>query len=145
MKRLLFIFLLICPLWAGSCEDEDKLPGSKPKILLGKWERSDIYYEPTSWLGISLPAGHYRETYEFTPTGASLTKLVYITKDDEYLEPSVITYADCSYDGKDIHFLSKKGRYTSRVERDLYSVNSDSLLLGTTKPEYCTIYLKIKE
>jgi hypothetical protein len=110
MKRHLFIFLIVCPLWLySSCQDdEDKLTGTKPAILLGKWR-----YEHDSYFFFT-PVRHLIETYEFTSRGGTLEVIEYFPEEDKYKDVYTSYYTDWSYDGSEIYFIEKKGRYTSR-------------------------------
>jgi hypothetical protein len=138
MKTYLFIFLLLSPLWVfSSCQDdEDKLPGSKLEILIGKWENVGNLY--ADFLGY-LKIGKRYTTYEFTNTGGSITQLDYIAEEDRYEEPYIRYFTDWSYEGETIHFLRKKGRSTEKWDIYIYNLTQDSIGLGST--DY--IYYKI--
>ena len=124
MKRFVFIFLLICPLWAcTSCDDEDKLPGSKPEMLLGTWERSYI-------AGFPLPLWNMVETYEFTKKGGEIIRLEYFPEEDRYEVDYTRNFTDWSYQGETIYFLRKKGSFTERWTLSVEELTDKSALLG---------------
>ncbi|MDR2009269.1 MAG: hypothetical protein LBQ22_02155 [Bacteroidales bacterium] len=104
MKTYLFIFLLLSPLWVfSSCQDdEDKLPGSKPEILLGKWRAE---YEASFMFG---QVRHLIETYEFTSGGGSIKTVEYFPDEDCYEDDLTIHFTDWSYRENEIYFLKKK-------------------------------------
>ena len=84
MKRFLFIFLLICPLWlCTSCwkdDDEEKITGTQPEILIGKWERygtGSFFFD--SW--------KYYERYEIRKDGGLVIWRSYDKATQTYLEP----------------------------------------------------------
>ncbi len=127
MKHLLFIFCMLCPLWAcSSCDDdEDKLPGTKPEILLGKWETSyDLYWTAT--------VRNVVETYEFTKSGGTNTYVTTYTYPVDYkpVDTLVLHFTNWSYDGKDIHFFYKKNSYSESWIKSIPNLTSDSILLG---------------
>ena len=139
MQRFLFIFLLIFPLWVcPSCEEEDgkRPPGTKPEILFGKWQTCQDLY---SFL-VGPKIGLYWKTYEFTSKGGSITTLEYITKEDEYREPSVILFTDWCYDGECIEFLRRESNGTYfRWGIYIEELTPSSIRLGGTR------YYKINE
>ena len=123
MKRILFIVLLTCPLWAcTSCEEEIKLPGSKPEILLGKWEYA--YHS-----GFPYP-GDYIKTYEFRKKGGLITGLKYVPEEDKYEVYYTINITDWSYEGKTIYFIEKRGNFTSQWELSIEELTEHSARLG---------------
>jgi hypothetical protein len=140
MKQLLFIFLSLSPLWVySSCEDEDKLPGSKPEILLGKWENVSTVGVGLSWFG-SYIYGHRKTIYEFTENGASVTKLDSLSEDDKYKEAYMAYFINWSYDGENIHFFEKKGHYSNHSYKLVYELNKNYFILKTE-----SIYYKITD
>ena len=123
MKRILFIVLLTCPLWAyTSCEEEIKLPGSKPEILLGTWEG----YFHNIW----SHRRHIVETYEFTKTGGCKTQSEYFPEEDRYEVFYTRNIADWSYEGETLYFVEKKGNYTGRWELSIEELTEHSARLG---------------
>jgi hypothetical protein len=140
MKTYLLIFLMLSPLWAcSSCQDdEDKLPGTKPAILLGKWENLTTVQDGIGWFG-SFTAGYRKEIYEFTKKGASLTYLDSLINDDKYRESYVGHFADWSYDGEYIHFLEKRGNYSSRTRKPIYELKENYFTLYSESTYYYKI------
>ena len=127
MKRFLFIFLLIAPLLAcSSCDDEDKLPGSKPEILLGKWENKDTFTDGLCWFGCFGTDGYIWTTYEFRADGLSITERKYYFATDEYKEPIINHIKDWSYSEKEetLYLVNSKG---SRWTYSLKIITSDSI------------------
>ncbi len=141
MKRFLLILCILCPLWAcSSCDDnDDKLPGSKPEILLGKWETSyDLYWTAT--------VRNVVETYEFTKSGGAITQVTTYTYPVDYkpVDTFVIAFSNWSYDKKEIHFFHKKNSYSNTWSQPVYKLTPDSLSLGTG-PNNRKIFYKVKE
>ncbi len=141
MKHLLFIFCMLCPLWAcSSCDDnEDKLPGTKPEILLGKWEASYVLY----W---TATVRNVVETYEFTKSGGINTKVTtYIYPVDfKPVDTLVSSFNNWSYDGNELHFFYKKNSYSNTWSKAVYDLTQDSLSLGSG-PYNCRVYYKINK
>jgi hypothetical protein len=136
MKNLKFLqivlVLMLCP--CGSCEEEDKLPGTKPEMLIGKWEglRSG---------GLFFDSHTYLERYEFTETGGFMVETYYDPVKKVFLEPDTSNYfANWSYSVMDemIYFESYRG---SRWKLSVCEITPDSVRLGCG---YC-MYYKIKE
>jgi hypothetical protein len=125
MKRFVFIFLMLCPLWAcSSCQDdEDKLPGTKPEMLIGKWEGLPQ---------ISLiDFRYYFKIYEFTKTGGTIQDMEYFPSKDRREERFAEYFTDWSYDGEStIYFLKKKGSQTSKWEKHIYELTPSYIKLG---------------
>jgi hypothetical protein len=139
MKRFLFLFLLICPIWGcSSCEDEEnRLPGTKPDILLGKWERN---YAATPIF--TFETIFCSETYEFTLTGGSLKEVRYFPIEDRYEDYPTSYFTDWSYDGKEIYFINeRKNGHISNWSQPVYELTSDFFRLGSSG---LYTYLKIK-
>jgi hypothetical protein len=109
----------------SSCEDEDKLPGSKPEILLGKWEN----YRDIGW---SYVSNYIHEIYEFTPKGGSIKQMKYIPEEDCYEDYYSDYFTDWSYseNEKTIYFLRKKERRTTRWEISVEELVPDFVRLG---------------
>jgi hypothetical protein len=136
MKQTLFIFLMICPLWAcSSCQDdEDKLPGSKPEILLGTWENlRDVGF---------ILANYIHETYEFTPSGGSIKQMKYFPDEDRYEDYHTSYFTDWSYDGNRIYFIYKKGGYTNPWSRSVKELTSDYFIFDSGGSG--SVYTKVK-
>jgi hypothetical protein len=91
LKFLQIILALTLCAWT-SCEEEEKLPGTKPDTLIGKWENVDKLYE--DWPGL-LPIGKRWRTYEFTKTGGSITEIDYIEDENRYKEPYIQYFTNC--------------------------------------------------
>jgi hypothetical protein len=127
------------PLWAcSSCQDDDdKLSGTKPEILIGKWEKVGGLH--ADFFGF-LTIGKRWTTYEFTKTGGSITQLDYIAEENRYEDPYIRYFTDWSYEGETIHFLREKGRSIEKWDIYIYNLTQDSISLGST--DY--IYYKIK-
>jgi hypothetical protein len=134
--QILFLFTLCS---SSSCEEEkeDKLPGTKPEMLIGKWEG-------LQWGSINMTMWCFMERYEFTETGGFTVKRKYDSKEKIFLEPDTVDYfTDWSY-SKDnegdpiIFFRNGKG---SRWGTSVYELSSDSIILGC----HDCIYYKIKE
>jgi hypothetical protein len=142
MKQLLFIFLSLSPLWVySSCEDEDKLPGSKPEILLGKWENLSTISDGIGWFG-SFTAGYRKEIYEFTEKSGSVIQLDSLIEDNKYKEHFIRHFTDWSYDGDEIYFIEKKGKNTNRWSKPVSELTSDYFKLGVGGS--VDIYFKVK-
>ncbi|KAA6337081.1 hypothetical protein EZS27_014793 [termite gut metagenome] len=138
MKQLLFIFLALSPLLTcSSCQDdEDKLPGTKPEVLLGKWGN-------LTNVGAFLDNYIY-ETFEFTKTGGSIKQMKYFPEEDRYEDYHASYFTDWSYDGNYIHFLYKKGGFINTWSQPVYKLTLEFLSLGTGQNN-CTVYYKIQE
>jgi hypothetical protein len=123
MKQLLVIFLALSPLLTcSSCQDdEDKLPGTKPEMLLGKWENL------TNEGGFI--DNYIHETYEFTKTGGSIKQMKYFPDEDRYEDYHTSYFTDWSYDGKEIYFLKKKGGYSDSWSKEVYELTPDFFVL----------------
>ena len=123
MKRILFIVLLTCPLWAcTSCEEEIKLPGSKPEILLGTWEYAFHSGFPNQ--------GDYVYTYEFFKKGGLYTESKYFPEEDQYKIYYTRNITDWSYEREMIYFMAKTGNYTARWELSIEELTEQSAQLG---------------
>jgi hypothetical protein len=129
MKQLLFIFLMICPLWAcSSCQDdEDKLPGAKPDLLIGEWEHN-YSINPV----FTFETVYYSKIYEFTPTGGKIKEREYFPDEDRYGEPYIIYFTDWSYDGKELYFIEKKGQRIRKWSQPVYELTPDFFRLGSS-------------
>jgi predicted glycosyl hydrolase (DUF1957 family) len=132
--------MIICPLWLySSCEEEEnKLPGTKPEMLLGKWEKTDTFSEGFSSLfGAWVIIGHQWITYEFTETGGSMTTLKYYIEEDKYEDPFIIDFTDWSYEGETIYFEKKYRK--DRVRHwnlSIREMTPDSIKLGSIYDTY---------
>jgi hypothetical protein len=140
MKKLKFLqILLLFFLCSGSsCEErEDKLPGTKPEMLIGKWEGLQSG-------GLFFEFHTYLRRYEFTKTGGFVVESYYDPIEKVFLEPDTFNYfANWSYstdkEGEAIiYFLGYQGK---RWGKNIYGLTSDSILLGCKD----CIYYKIKE
>jgi hypothetical protein len=138
MKTYLFLFLMISPLWAcSSCQDdEDKLPGTKPEILLGKWRGE---YVVNSFL---VPIRSIIETYEFTSGGGYIKKVNYYHGEDRYEDYHTHYFTDWSYDGHTLHFIYKKGGYRNPWSYDVSELTPDYFVLDTG---VATTYYKVAD
>ncbi|KAA6337085.1 hypothetical protein EZS27_014797 [termite gut metagenome] len=136
MKNLKFlqIVLVLALCSCGSCEDEDKLPGTKPEMLIGKWEslqNGGLFFDAHTWL----------ERYEFTETGGFMVKTYYDPIAKVFLDPDTLNYfANWSFsvENETIYFENYRG---SRWTLFAKGLTSDSIFLGCND----CIYYKIKE
>jgi hypothetical protein len=142
MKTLKFLqIMLLAALCSGSScwdEEDDKLPGTKPEILIGKWEglhRGGLFFDSHTWL----------ERYEFTENGGFMVEQYYDPVENFFLEPDTFSYfANWSYlkeEGEKkatIYFENYRG---SRWKLSVYELTPDSVKLGCKD---CTYY-RIKE
>jgi hypothetical protein len=126
MKTLKFlqIMLLTALCSCSSCiEEEDKLPGTKPEMLIGKWEglhSGGLFFDSHTWL----------ERYEFTKTGGFMVEQYYDPIEFFFLEPDTSNYfTNWSYseeEGK-IHFVN---HYGSRWYQYVLQIAPDSIVLS---------------
>jgi hypothetical protein len=118
-------------------EDDDKLPGTKPEMLIGKWEGLRDG-------GLFFDSHTYLTRYEITETGGFVVERYYDPVEKVFLEPDTINYfANWSYyineEGQStIYFISYQGK---KWGKHIYGLTSDSILLGCND---CPYY-KIKE
>jgi hypothetical protein len=112
--KLLQIMLLAVLCSSSSCEEEEKLPGTKPEILLGKWRGE---YEASF---MAAPTRYLIKTYEFTSGGGSIKTVEYFPNEDRYEDDYTLYFTDWSYDGTEIHFLQKRSLYNSLGQTRFY-------------------------
>ena len=135
MKHFLFIFILACPLWAcSSCDGwgfgwgdkEEKITGTKPEILLGKWENKDTFSDGLCWFGCFHTDGYIWTTYEFRLDGLSIIELKYYFETDEYKGPFIDNIKDWLYSEKEetLYLVNSKG---GRWTYSLVIASSDSI------------------
>jgi hypothetical protein len=143
MKNLKFlqILLLVTLVACTSCEDEDKLPGSKPDMLIGKWECMDTFTSGFGWFG-GFTDGYRWTTYEFQINGGSITERLYYIATNEYKEPSTTYFENWSYseENETIYFENHRG---SRWEKFACDLTPDSIYIGCNDKD--CVYYKIKE
>ncbi|KAA6337083.1 hypothetical protein EZS27_014795 [termite gut metagenome] len=126
MKNLKFlqIVLLLTLCSCSACEEEDdKLPGTKPEILIGKWERLGSG-------GLFFDSHTYWERYEFTETGGMITRQYYNSEEQKFDIPKALGYfQDWSYSEAEekIHFVNHQG---SRWYQYVLQIAPDSIVLG---------------
>jgi hypothetical protein len=135
--------MIICSLWLySSCEEEEnKLPGTKPEMLFGKWENVDTLSDGLPWFGSLGIAGYRWRTYEFTEKGGSLTQLDYIIEEDRYKEPFIRVFTNWSYNGETIYFENIDGRNESHWGISIKEMTPDSIKLGSIYNTYYKIKL----
>jgi hypothetical protein len=136
MKTLKFlqVLLLFTLCSSSSCEEEkEKLPGTKPEMLIGKWEglrSGGLFFDSHTWF----------ERYEFTETGGFMVKKYYDSIEKVFLKPDTSHYfANWSYsidkEGEPtIYFENYRG---SRWQLSICKLTPDSVRLGCG---YCTYY-----
>jgi hypothetical protein len=127
MKTLKFLqIMLLAALCSGSsCQEEEKLPGTKPEILLGKWRGE---YEASF---MAAPTRYLIKTYEFTSGGGSIKTVEYFPSEDRYEDYHTHYFTDWSYDGYSLHFIYKKGGYTNPWSYDVSELTPDYFILDT--------------
>jgi hypothetical protein len=134
MKTLKFlqVLLLFTLCSSNSCEEEkEKLPGTKPEMLIGKWERLGSG-------GLFFDSHTYLERYEFTETGGVITRQYYDFEEKKFDSPKTLGgFQDWSYSEEEekIHFVNHHG---TRWYQYVLQITPDSIVLGIG------IYHKIK-
>jgi hypothetical protein len=130
--QILFLFTL-CSF--SSCEEEkEKLPGTKPEMLIGKWEGLVIG-------GLFFDSHTYLTRYEFTETGGFVVEWYYDPAEKVFLDPDTFNYfTNWSYSEENeiIYFENYRG---SRWKKFAYGLTPDSIYIGCND----CIYYKIKE
>jgi hypothetical protein len=126
MKNLKFLqLLLLFALCSGSSciEEEDKLPGTKPEMLIGKWESLHSG-------GLFFDSHTYLERYEFTETGGMITRQYYNWEEKKFDTPKTLRhFQNWSYSEEEekIHFVNHSG---SRWYQYALQITPDSIVLG---------------
>ena len=142
MKHLLFITLTLCLFSFSSCgdgwkwfdfgDDEVKLTGTKPEILIGKWEcygtGSFIF---TTW--------KYYERYEIRKDGGLIVRQSYDEATQTYLDPTTYHFSNWLYsEEKELIYFNYTKTRSDRA-RSLREITPDSIKIAGS------IYYKIKE
>ncbi|MDR2058159.1 MAG: hypothetical protein LBP83_07775 [Dysgonamonadaceae bacterium] len=122
--KLLQIMLLAALCSCSSCiEEEEKLPGTKPEMLIGKWERLGSG-------GLFFDSHTYRERYEFTEIGGMITRQYYNFEEKKFESPKTLRhFQDWSYSEEEekIHFVN---HYGTRWYQYVLQITPDSIVLG---------------
>jgi len=140
MKRFVYIFLLTCPLWVcTSCwireNDEEKITGTKPEILIGKWElygSGSFFFD--SW--------KFYQSFEFKKDGGFFVQRSFDYATQTYSEPdTTYRFSNWLYSEKKgvIYYNINESRTRYDRVQSLNGITMDSITIaGKT-------YYKIKE